>query len=116
MGTAWTDHVTKFFKEQKLNNPEYTFKQALKEAGKTFKKGQNAVVKGVKNTTNAAEGMAEGVIALASHPMTRKHRRRRGKSHKKSHGNQHKNNGKSNKKHHRKSHKKRRTQKKGRRY
>lgn len=105
MGTAWTDHVTKFFKEQKLNNPEYTFKQALKEAGKTFKKGRNAVVKGVMNTADAAEG----VISLASRPVTRKRRRRRGKSHKKSHGKGHK-------KSHGKSHKKRRTKRKSRKH
>ena len=60
MGTAWTDHVTKFFNEQKLKNPAYTFKQALKEAGKTFKKGTNAVTKGVSNTVKAAESMVTG--------------------------------------------------------
>ena len=101
MGTAWTDHVTKFFREQKLNNPEYTFKQALKEAGKTFKKGRNAVAKGVMKTAN----VAEGVISLASRPVTRKRRRRRGKGHKKSHG-----------KGHGKSHKKRRTKRNSRKY
>ena len=73
MGTAWTDHVTKFFKANKLKNPEYTFKQALKEAGKTFKKGTNAVTKGVTNTVKAAEKMVS----------VKKTRKRRG--HKKSH-------------------------------
>ena len=77
MGNAWTDHVTKFFKANKLKNPEYTFKQALKEAGKTFKKGTNAVTKGVVGTVKAAEKMVS----------VNKTRKRRGhkKSHKKSH-------------------------------
>ena len=57
MGSAWTDHVTKFFREKKIQNPAYTFKQALKEAGKTFKKGTNAVARGVKGTVNVAEEM-----------------------------------------------------------
>ena len=33
--TGWTDHVKKVFKEGKSMNPEYQFKNALKDAGKT---------------------------------------------------------------------------------
>ena len=78
MGTAWTDHVTNFFKKTKLTNPEYTFKQALKEASKTFKKGTNAVTKGVVGTVKAAEKMV-------STNKTRKRRKsRKGNKSKKS--------------------------------
>jgi hypothetical protein len=34
----WTKHVTKFYNEQKAGNPKYMFKQALKDAAKTYKK------------------------------------------------------------------------------
>lgn len=74
--TAWTDHVTKFFNENKLKNPEYTFKQALKDAGKTFNKGAKAVTKGVENTVKAAKKMV-------STKKTHKHRKGK-KSHRKS--------------------------------
>ncbi len=37
--SAWTDYVTKFYKEQKAGNPKYMFKHALKDAAKTYKKG-----------------------------------------------------------------------------
>ncbi len=104
--TAWTDHVTKFFNESRLKNPEYTFKQALKEAGKTFKKGTNAVTKGVEGTVKAAEKM----ISTKKTHKRRKSKGKKGKSHKgKSHkGKSHKN--KTHKK--RKSHKKKRSSRK----
>ena len=79
MGTAWTDHVTKFFREQKLKNPAYTFKQALKEAGKTFKKGTNAVTKGVSNTVKAAESMVTGKKKTR---RTKKNKKGKSKGHK----------------------------------
>ncbi len=34
----WTKHVTNFYNEQKAGNPKYMFKQALKDAAKTYKK------------------------------------------------------------------------------
>jgi hypothetical protein len=34
----WTKHVTKFYNEQKAGNQKYMFKQALKDAAKTYKK------------------------------------------------------------------------------
>jgi hypothetical protein len=35
----WTKHVTEFYNAQKAGNPKYMFKQALKDAAKTYKKG-----------------------------------------------------------------------------
>ena len=32
--TAWTDFVTKIFKEERKKNPAYQFKDAMKEASK----------------------------------------------------------------------------------
>ena len=75
MGTAWTEHVTKFFNAKKLENPAYTFKQALKEAGKTFKKGTNAVTKGVENTVHAAEKM----VSVKKTTKTRKSKSKKSK-------------------------------------
>ena len=40
--SAWTAYVTKFYKEQKAENPKYMFKHALKDAAKTYKKGGKA--------------------------------------------------------------------------
>jgi hypothetical protein len=36
--SAWTKHVTEYYNEQKAGNPKYMFKQALKDAAKTYKK------------------------------------------------------------------------------
>lgn len=38
----WTKHVTEFYNAQKAGNPKYMFKQALKDAAKTYKKGGEA--------------------------------------------------------------------------
>jgi len=38
----WTKHVTEFYNAQKAGNPKYMFKQALKDAAKTYKKGAKA--------------------------------------------------------------------------
>jgi hypothetical protein len=37
--TSWTDFATKYFREQQKKNPKYQFKDALKAAGKLYKKG-----------------------------------------------------------------------------
>jgi hypothetical protein len=37
-GNAWTQHVTKFYREMKDKNPAYKFKDALRAAASTFKK------------------------------------------------------------------------------
>ncbi len=41
--TAWTDFATKVFREGQKKDPSYKFKDALKAAGKLYKKGSNAV-------------------------------------------------------------------------
>ena len=46
--TAWTDTVKKTFKEGRLSNPKYQFKDALKDAKKFYKKGEVAVVDAAK--------------------------------------------------------------------
>jgi hypothetical protein len=38
--TAWTDTVKKTFKQGRLSNPSYQFKDALKDAKKYYKKGK----------------------------------------------------------------------------
>lgn len=48
--TAWTDTVKKTFKEGRLSNPAYQFKDALKDAKKIYKKGEVAVVDVAKKT------------------------------------------------------------------
>ena len=35
---AWTDFVTKFYHEKKLQNKDYKFKDALKDGAKVYKK------------------------------------------------------------------------------
>ncbi len=39
--SEWTDYVTKFYNEKKLQNKDYSFKQALKDASKERKKQQS---------------------------------------------------------------------------
>lgn len=36
--SAWTDFVTKFYHEKKLQNKDYKFKDALKDGAKVYKK------------------------------------------------------------------------------
>ena len=36
--SAWTDFVTKFYNEKKLQNKDYKFKAALKDAAQVWKK------------------------------------------------------------------------------
>jgi hypothetical protein len=35
--SAWTKHVTQFYKAEHAKNPDYKFKNALKDAAKTYK-------------------------------------------------------------------------------
>lgn len=53
--TAWIDTVKKTFKDGRLSNPAYQFKDALKDAKKFYKKGEGAVV-GVANNTRKVVG------------------------------------------------------------
>ena len=36
--SKWTTHVMNYYKEHKKNNPNYKFKDAMKDAKKTYKK------------------------------------------------------------------------------
>lgn len=35
--SAWTKYVTQFYKKEHAKNPDYKFKNALKDAAKTYK-------------------------------------------------------------------------------
>jgi len=48
--TLWTDTVKKTFKQGRLTNPAYQFKNALKDAKKYYKKGKTVTVDAVKKT------------------------------------------------------------------
>ena len=49
----WTKHVTEFYNAQKAGNPKYMFKQALKDAAKTYKKGAKSEAKPQKKNKRA---------------------------------------------------------------
>ena len=51
--TAWTDFATKIFREGQKKNPAYKFKDALKDAGKLYKKGSNAVSATISSATSS---------------------------------------------------------------
>jgi hypothetical protein len=51
--TAWTDFATKVFREGQKKDPSYKFKDALKAAGKLYKKGSNAVSSSSSSTRKA---------------------------------------------------------------
>ena len=40
--SAWTNYVTKFYKAQHAKDPNYKFKNALKDAAKTYKSQASA--------------------------------------------------------------------------
>jgi|APCry1669188879_1035177.scaffolds.fasta_scaffold51508_2 hypothetical protein len=42
--SKWTEFLTKFYQEKKKTNPEYSLKQAMKEAAKAYKKSKTAKV------------------------------------------------------------------------
>ncbi len=52
--TVWTDTVKKTFKQGRLTNPSYQFKDALKDAKKFYTKGQGVAVGAVKKTGKVA--------------------------------------------------------------
>lgn len=41
----WTKFVSEFYKKKHASNPDYKFKDALKEAAKVYKKGTSNVSK-----------------------------------------------------------------------
>ena len=59
--TAWTDTVKKTFKQGRLSNPSYQFKDALKDAKKFYKKGEALAVGAVKKTGKVAFKVKKGV-------------------------------------------------------
>ena len=42
MGSAWVEHVKKFYRAQKAKDASYKYSQAMKDARKTYKKGGKA--------------------------------------------------------------------------
>jgi hypothetical protein len=59
--TAWTDTVKKTFKQGRLTNPAYQFKNALKDASKYYKKGEDVAVEAVKKTSKHARKLKKKV-------------------------------------------------------
>jgi len=59
--TAWTDTVKKTFKQGRLSNPSYQFKDALKDAKKYYTKGTEVAVDAVKKTGKVALKVKKGV-------------------------------------------------------
>ena len=49
--SKWTDHVTKYYKEQRRKNSSYQFKNALKDARKTYSTVKNAISPMVRRKT-----------------------------------------------------------------
>ena len=58
--TAWTDFATGLYKKEKAKNANFTFSDALKKAGKLYKKGGQAG--GGKFNINGEEGEGDGYI------------------------------------------------------
>lgn len=50
MATEWVNTVKKTFKQGRLSNPAYQFKDALKDAKKYYKKGKETAVDVAKKT------------------------------------------------------------------
>jgi hypothetical protein len=49
--TAWTDFATKVFREGQKKDPSYKFKDALKAAGKLYKKGSSTAPSTTSSST-----------------------------------------------------------------
>ena len=61
--TAWTDTVKKTFKQGRLSNPSYQFKNALVDAKQFYKKGESVAVNTVKKTSKAAIKVKKNVTS-----------------------------------------------------
>tara|TARA_B100001287_G_scaffold253183_1_gene235671 strand:- start:11623 stop:11958 length:336 start_codon:yes stop_codon:yes gene_type:complete len=59
--TLWNDTVKKTFKQGRLSNPSYQFKDALKDAKKFYNKGEAAAIGAVKKTGKVALKVKKGV-------------------------------------------------------
>ena len=40
--SAWTTHVTKYYRDRKRKNKNYSFKQAMKDAKSTYKRKEGS--------------------------------------------------------------------------
>lgn len=49
--SKWTDHVTKYYKEQRRKNSSYQFRNALKDARKTYSSVKNMMKSPLKRKT-----------------------------------------------------------------
>lgn len=58
--TLWNDTVKKTFKQGRLSNPSYQFKDALKDAKKFYNKGEAVAVGAVKKTGKVALKLKKG--------------------------------------------------------
>ena len=61
--TLWTDTVKNSFKQGRLTNPAYQFKNALKDAKKYYKKGKTVTVDAVKKTGKHARKLKKNVTS-----------------------------------------------------
>ena len=67
--TLWTDTVKKTFKQGRLTNPAYQFKNALKDAKKYYKKGKTVTVDAVKKTGKFARKTQKNVTSRVRKSM-----------------------------------------------
>ena len=82
--TAWTDTVKKTFKEGRLSNPSYQFKDALKDAKKFYKKGQVAVVHVANKTKKVVHKAAKKTGKAIKFRLKKRSSKRRTRKHGKS--------------------------------
>ena len=81
MTTDWVKTVKKTFKQGRLSNPAYQFKDALKDAKKYYKKGEVAVVDAAKKTKKAMRKTGKKIRSRFA-KRSSKHRGKHGKSRK----------------------------------
>ena len=60
--TDWTDHVKKTFAAGKKKNDKYSYKQAMTDASKTFKKKGAAAAPAKKAPAKKAKGKVEAPV------------------------------------------------------
>jgi hypothetical protein len=72
--TAWTDHVKKTFAAGKKKNDKYTYKQAMTDAAKTYKKtgGSAKSPAPVKKTTKAAKVVDDAPVVAPMKPKKKR--------------------------------------------
>lgn len=76
--TAWTDLVSKMFKEGRSSNPNFKLKDAMKSAAKVYKKGSSSnVVAPTGNGTKKCRNMRRRAAKACGTKRRRGSRRRR---------------------------------------